>query len=90
MATASGAADATLAEFTAKAVVAGIVLMAGAFAPHGYWSSPGAVLADGVRAATGLERVTRHPFFSGTVLAMGAHALLAPRLTGTVFFSRQP
>lgn len=68
-------------------VVVGIVMMTGAFAPRGYWSSPGAVLTDSVRTATGLERVTRHPFFSGTVLAMGAHALLARHLTGTVFFS---
>src|SRR5262249_53726778 len=33
----------------------------------------------------GLERVTRHPFFLGVVLAMGSHALLATHLTGTVF-----
>jgi uncharacterized membrane protein len=67
------------------AIVVGISLMAGALAPRGYWDSPAAVLAEGVRAPFGLERVTRHPFFSGTVLAMGSHALLATHLTGTVF-----
>jgi uncharacterized membrane protein len=69
------------------AIVVGVVLMTGGFAPRGYWDSPIAVLADSVRAPFGLERVTRHPFFSGTVLAMGSHALLATHLTGTVFFA---
>jgi uncharacterized membrane protein len=67
------------------AIVLGFVLMTGALAPQGYWTSPIAVLADGVRAPFGLERVTRHPFFTGVVLAMGSHALLATHLTGTVF-----
>jgi uncharacterized membrane protein len=65
----------------------GFALMAGALAPSGYWNSPAAILTDGVRPAYGLERITRHPFFTGLVLAMGAHALLATRMTGTVFFS---
>lgn len=69
------------------AVVAGVTLMVGAFAPRGYWDSPGAVLADRVRPAVGLERVTRHPFFAGTVLVMGAHMLLATRMSGTAFFA---
>ena len=34
-------------------------------------------MRDGVRPAYGLERVTRHPFFTGLVLVMGAHAVLA-------------
>jgi uncharacterized membrane protein len=65
----------------------GIVLMVGALAPSGYLNSPLAILRDGVRPPYGLERITRHPFFSGLVLLMASHALLASRLTGTVFFA---
>ena len=63
----------------------GAMLMAGAFAPTGYWESPSAVLGDSARPAVGLERITRHPFFAGTVLVTGSLALLADRLSGTVF-----
>src|SRR5262245_47226657 len=69
------------------AMVVGIVFMVGAFAPSGYLESPSAIFGEGVRPPWGLERITRHPFFTGTVLVMGAHALLATRLTGTVFFA---
>jgi uncharacterized membrane protein len=65
----------------------GLALMAGALAPSSYWSSPAAILTDGVRPAYGLERITRHPFFTGLVLVMGSHALLATKLAGTVFFT---
>jgi uncharacterized membrane protein len=65
----------------------GVVLMTAAFAPAGYWGSPIAVLMEGVRPPWGLERITRHPFFTGLVLVAGAHALLATHLTGTVFFA---
>src|SRR5262249_48144374 len=68
-------------------IVIGIAFMVAAFAPRGYWDSPVAVLGAGVRPAMGLERVTRHPFFTGTVLVMGTHAALAEHLTGTVFFA---
>jgi uncharacterized membrane protein len=71
----------------AAATVLGFVLMAGALAPRGYWDSPAAILREGVRPARGLERVTRHPFFTGVILLMGSHALLARHLTGTVFFA---
>ena len=69
------------------AIVAGFVLGAGAFAPTHYWQSPLAVLGDHVRGPIGLERVTRHAMFAGIALIAGAHALLASRLTGTVFFA---
>jgi uncharacterized membrane protein len=69
------------------AIVAGLVLMVGAFARKGYWDSPLMVLSDRVRGPVGLERVTRHPIFAGIVLVFGAHALLATRLTGMVFFA---
>jgi uncharacterized membrane protein len=65
----------------------GFVLMAGALAPSGYLNSPAAILRDGVRPAYGLERISRHPFFTGLVLVMGSHAMLATRMTGTVFFA---
>ena len=71
--------------FAASAV--GMTLFIGGFAPSGYWDSPAAILRDGVRPAHGLERITRHPLFTGLTLMMGAHALLATRLTGTVFFT---
>jgi uncharacterized membrane protein len=67
--------------------VAGVSLMIGALAPSGYWDSPAAILRDGVRPAHGLERITRHPFFTGLTLVMGSHALLATRMTGTIFFT---
>lgn len=65
----------------------GVVLMVGALAPSGYWDAPIGVDATGIRPAVGLERITRHPFMTGIVLLMGAHALLATRLSGTIFFS---
>jgi uncharacterized membrane protein len=68
-----------------SAVVAGMMLMAGTFAPQGYWTSPSLPLTRRVRGPVGLERITRHPFFAGTVLVFGAHALLSRHLTGTVF-----
>src|SRR4030095_11369959 len=34
----------------------------------------------------GIEKITRHPFFAGVGLFALAHALLATRLAGTVFF----
>jgi len=71
----------------AAASILGFAFMAGALAPRGYWDSPAAILQQGVRPARGLERITRHPFFTGLVLVMGAHALLATRLAGTVFFA---
>ncbi|HYC00608.1 MAG TPA: NnrU family protein [Candidatus Limnocylindrales bacterium] len=35
----------------------------------------------------GLERITRHPFMVGLAMTNIAHALLATRLTGTIFFA---
>jgi uncharacterized membrane protein len=53
------------------------------------WTYPASPYALGnarTREPRGLERITRHPFFAGVALASGAHALLATRLVGTVFF----
>ena len=62
--------------------------MGGAFAPSAYWKSPPMVLQTSVREPVGLERITRHPFFTGLVLVMGAHVLLAHRLSAAVFAGR--
>jgi uncharacterized membrane protein len=64
------------------AIVLGVMLMIGAFA--GYVSSPYSMGGESVREPRGLERVTRHPFFVGTALLGGAHALLATRMVGAV------
>ena len=63
----------------------------------GYARSPMAVLALRWRASeearekplppgSVVERITRHPFFVGIALLMGAHALLASKLVGTLYF----
>jgi uncharacterized membrane protein len=62
------------------AIVLGSMLMAGTFA--GYMGSPYSFGGEQRREPRGLERVTRHPFFVGTALLGGAHALLATRLVG--------
>jgi uncharacterized membrane protein len=40
-----------------------------------------------LRAPAPVERITRHPFFVGLALLMGAHALMASTLSGAVFFA---
>jgi uncharacterized membrane protein len=64
------------------ATVLGIVLMNVGFAVY-----PGSPydLEHVARSPRGIERVTRHPFFAGTVLFGVAHALLATHLVGTLF-----
>ncbi len=64
------------------AIAAGSMLMAGTFA--GYIGSPYSFSGEQRHEPRGLERVTRHPFFVGTALLGGAHALLATHLVGTV------
>ena len=63
-------------------VVLGSMLMAGTFA--GYSGSPYSFGGEQRHEPRGLERVTRHPFFVGTALLGGAHALLATRLVAAV------
>jgi uncharacterized membrane protein len=73
----------TTARFALVAlIVLGVMLMTGAFA--GYAGSPYSFGGESVREPRGLERVTRHPFFVGTALLGGAHALLATRLIGAL------
>ena len=48
---------------------------------------PSALFEQPIRSAQGIEKITRHPFFAGTALFALAHALLATRLVGTVFFA---
>jgi uncharacterized membrane protein len=52
-----------------------------------YPASPYALGNERSREPHGLERITRHPFAVGMALTATAHALLATRLTGTVFFA---
>ena len=67
-------------------VVLGLVFIAVSL-----WSYPGsaygATESSGIRPPRGVDRITRHSFFTGMALMAGAHALLASRLVGTVFFS---
>jgi len=65
--------------------VTGMALMGSIFA--GYFDSPYAVFAHNFREPYGIERITRHPFFAGTVMFATAHALLSSHLNGTIVFS---
>ncbi len=65
--------------------VAGLALTAPALAM--YPSLPAALFGPPIGAVRGIERITRHPFFAGLALFALAHALLATRLVGTVFFA---
>ncbi len=64
------------------AVAAGVVLTVLLDYPR----SPTALFGPPIRSPHGVERITRHPFFAGVALLAAAHALLATRLVGTVFF----
>jgi uncharacterized membrane protein len=65
--------------------MAGMALMGSIFA--GYFDSPYAVFAHNFREPYGIERITRHPFFAGTVMFGVAHALLSSHLNGAIVFS---
>jgi uncharacterized membrane protein len=65
-------------------VTFGIVLMTAALVD--YPRLPTALFDQPIRGVRGIERVTRHPFFSGAALLGGAHMLLATHLSGVVFF----
>jgi len=67
------------------AIVGGITLALASL--WTYPSSPYALGNERVHEPRGLERITRHPFAIGIAIAAIAHALLATRLTGTVFFA---
>jgi uncharacterized membrane protein len=65
-------------------IVLSVAMMSGTFAT--YSRSPYAVLGDGeFPPPRGLERITRHPFFSGLVIFSLAHVLLATHLVGAAF-----
>ena len=84
----------------ARWTLGGIAMIGAVLATAGivnYSRSPMAVLARRWRAPndskrkplappTAVERITRHPFFIGLALLMGAHALLASTLAGAVYF----
>lgn len=61
----------------------GVVLMVA-----GLWRYPAsnyAISTGRVRAARGVTRITRHPFFVGLACIGLAHVLLAPKLVGAIF-----
>lgn len=66
-------------------IVSGIVLVS--MGSVAYPGSPYDSFGRRIRAPRGIERITRHPFFTGTALFALAHALLATRLVGTVAFA---
>lgn len=66
------------------AIVAGIMLITAGSVT--YPESPYDLFGQTIRLPRGIERITRHPFFVGVFLFALAHALLATRLIGTVFF----
>jgi uncharacterized membrane protein len=79
----------------ARGLLAAVAFAGAALAAAGlanYFRSPIAILrrAAGrpvtLRAPSAVERITRHPFFIGLALTMGAHALLARTLSSAVFF----
>ncbi len=84
----------------AQGVLGGVALLGTALVAAGfmsYFQSPMAVLRRKsrsgsieqgfkLRAPSGVERITRHPFFAGMSLLMGAHALMADTLAGVTFF----
>lgn len=67
------------------AIVGGITLALASL--WTYPRSPYALGNERIQEPRGLERITRHPFAIGIAIASIAHALLATRLTGTVFFA---
>jgi len=48
---------------------------------------PSALFEQPIRSASGIVKITRHPFFAGVGLFAFAHALLATHFVGTVFFA---
>jgi uncharacterized membrane protein len=62
----------------------GVMLMAPALVV--YPRLPTALFGQPIQQVRGIERISRHPFFAGTALLATAHALLATRLVGAVFF----
>jgi uncharacterized membrane protein len=75
----------TLRAALAAVVVAGVVLVVAGVVPYPR-SAYALFRTTSPAEPRGMERITRHPFFAGTALVGVAHALLAHRLTGVVFF----
>jgi uncharacterized membrane protein len=68
---------------TAAIVLGAVLTVAGLVS---YPASPYYLFGPAIQPPRGIERITRHPFFAGVALFALAHALLATRLIGTVFF----
>jgi protein-S-isoprenylcysteine O-methyltransferase Ste14 len=75
----------TLRSGARRVVVVGIVLVVAGVVPYPR-SAYALFRTTSPVEPRGMERITRHPFFTGTALVGVAHSLLAHRLTGVVFF----
>jgi uncharacterized membrane protein len=64
------------------AIAFGVALIVAGLAV--YPRLPVALFGQPIEAPRGIERVTRHPFFTGAALVGGAHALLATHAAGAV------
>jgi len=85
-----GAAGLALAAVPlARAVLYGLAFVGMGLAIAGVLAFPASPMAPPgvVRPPRGLARITRHAFFAGMALMATAHALLATRLAGVVFFT---
>jgi len=98
----SGAAGPNLSQYPGAGYVLGGVSFVGATIMiaglAGYESSPMAILPQRKRKSgeagkealpkpTGINRISRHPFFVGLILLMSAHSLLASTLASSIFFA---
>jgi uncharacterized membrane protein len=73
----------------ARAILSTLAFVGFALAMAGivnYGRSPMRILTKRIHPASGIERVTRHPFFVGFAVFAAAHALLAPTMAVSVFF----
>jgi uncharacterized membrane protein len=77
-------------EPAARAVLSTLAFLGFALAMAGivnYGRAPMTILKTRIHPASGIERVTRHPFFVGFGLFAAMHALLAPTMAVCVFFA---
>jgi uncharacterized membrane protein len=77
-------------EPAARAILSTLAFLGFALAMAGivnYGRSPMRILTKRIHPASGIERVTRHPFFVGFGLFAAAHAMLASTMAVSVFFA---
>ena len=77
-------------EPAARAALSTLAFLGFALAMAGivnYGRSPMRILTKRIHAPSGIERVTRHPFFVGFGLFAAVHAMLAATMAASVFFA---